>query len=223
MPPPDPLATAPPRDGLAVVIDFDNTVTTVDVGDELADRFGDPRWRELDRAHRRGEVPLETLLRFMFESMRATEAEIVEHARRVGRLRAGFREFRRAALGRGTRLVLASGGLDLYIRPILGEEIAGLELETNRGRFEAGRLVVEFPRAGRGCGRCGNCKGAIVDELRASGCRRVVAVGDGTSDTCMATAADEVLARGALLDWCAAHGVRATPFADFYDVMRAVR
>jgi 2-hydroxy-3-keto-5-methylthiopentenyl-1-phosphate phosphatase len=190
------------------------------VGDALADRFGDPRWRELEAAHARKEIRLVELLRFMFESMRASEAELRAYTREVGRLRPGFAEFRRRAEEQGVHLVIASGGLDLYIHWVLGAEAQGLKIVANRGFLEGDRVRVEFPRAGRGCPDCGNCKAAVVEDLRACGFRRIAAVGDGTSDRCMAPVADRVVARAALLEHCRAQGIEATPFEDFFDVAR---
>jgi 2-hydroxy-3-keto-5-methylthiopentenyl-1-phosphate phosphatase len=206
----------------ALILDFDNTITTVDVGDAVADRFGDPRWRELDRAHHRGEVALQDLLRYMFESMRGTEAEVVAFAREVGVLRPGFSRLLRAARRRGAHLVVASGGLDLYILPILGEHAGRLEIVANRGWVEGDRIRVDFPNAGRGCGRCGNCKAPIVEDLRARGFSSVVVVGDGTSDLCMARVADRVFARDALAASCKRERLPFTPFTDFDDVRRAL-
>lgn len=202
-------------------MDFDNTITTVDVGDLVADRFGDRRWRELDAAHQRGEVALGDLLRFMFESMRVEAGDLAAYARTVGAIRPGFWELVDAARTLGVHVAVASGGLDAYIRPILGDRARDLDIRCNRARFEDGRVAVEFPDAGRGCGRCGSCKAAHVEDLRSRGFRYIVAVGDGTSDRCMARAADRVFARAALLEVCRAEGIAVTPFEDFHDV-RAV-
>ena len=72
----------------------------------------------------------------------------------------------------------------------------------------------EFPNAGRGCGRCGNCKGAHARRVREEGFR-VVMVGDGFSDRCAARVADHVIARGDLLAFCVATGIAAESFVDF--------
>jgi 2-hydroxy-3-keto-5-methylthiopentenyl-1-phosphate phosphatase len=42
--------------------------------------------------------------------------------------------------------------------------------------------------------------------------RRVVAVGDGNADRCMAGVADVLFARGRLLEWCGRKGVPCEPF-----------
>ena len=115
---------------------------------------------------------------------------------------------------------MVSDGFDFYIQRLLGA--AGLDTlpySSNRVRFEDGGVTPEFPRAGRGCGRCGNCKGAEVAQAHEEGFR-VVMVGDGYSDRCAAWVADHVLARGALAEWCAAEGIVFEPFADFADVAR---
>ena len=80
----------------------------------------------------------------------------------------------------------------------------------------------EFPYAGSSCGRCGNCKGARADDQRRLG-YEVVMIGDGLSDRCGARAADRVVARGDLLEWCRREGVPAEPFEDFADVARFAR
>jgi 2-hydroxy-3-keto-5-methylthiopentenyl-1-phosphate phosphatase len=48
-------------------------------------------------------------------------------------------------------------------------------------------------------------------------------VGNGLSDRCGARAADEVVARGELLEWCRREGVPAEPFADFTQVAARAR
>jgi 2-hydroxy-3-keto-5-methylthiopentenyl-1-phosphate phosphatase len=201
----------------AVALDFDNTLTAIDVGDAVADRFGGPGWRALEVAHQRGEVPLAEVLRAMFEPMRVGEAELAAFSREIGALRPGVAEFLRAARRRGVPVVIASGGLETYIRAILGPLGEGIEIVANRARWEGARVRLEFPEE-RGCGRCGNCKRVVVQAMRARGHATVVAVGDGVSDRCMALAADLTLARGALIEYCRENALPAVPFEDFFDV-----
>jgi 2-hydroxy-3-keto-5-methylthiopentenyl-1-phosphate phosphatase len=75
----------------------------------------------------------------------------------------------------------------------------------------------EFPFADPACDECGNCKAQHVRRFQALG-HRVVLVGDGGSDRHGALAADEVLARGSLREWCRENGVAHTAVDDFRDV-----
>jgi 2-hydroxy-3-keto-5-methylthiopentenyl-1-phosphate phosphatase len=71
-----------------------------------------------------------------------------------------------------------------------------------------------------GCGRCGFCKGAVVDELHEHG-YRVAMCGDGSADRCAAERADVVFARGRLPRYCDELGVPYLRFETFDDVISA--
>lgn len=210
----------------AVVCDFDGTATLDDLGDALSIRFGGyERWRRAHDAFEAGELSFEQLLRDIFEAIDASPEEVRRFTLDTVRFRPGFDRLVAASRERQVPFVLASGGLDLYIRtalellpPHLREAI---ELRANRAEFVPGGLSVTFPyrHAPGACGRCGSCKGAIVKELQGRG-HRVLAVGDGNADTCMAGVADVLFARGRLLEWCRASGIECRPF-ETLDVVEA--
>src|SRR5205814_9315694 len=141
-----------------LVIDFDGTVTYADVGDEICDRFADPRWRELDARWERKEIALPDAQLEMWAMVAAPPAEVLAYAREIGRVRAGLGELLDAAAARGVEVVLASGGFDFYIEAILGERLGRFaRVFTYRGELVPGRRVrVSFPhRAALGCALCG--------------------------------------------------------------------
>jgi len=209
----------------AFVCDFDGTVSPHDIGEGIERRFSTlapeahaallAEWLCGDLGHR-------ALTERLCEGLVVEGDEALAFTRRFA-IDPAFAEFVREAEAAGDRVMVASEGFEFYIRDQLAR--AGLErlpVAANRARFEARRLIPEFPHAGRGCGRCGNCKAVHVEALRAAG-RTVVFVGDGLSDRCGARAADRVLARGALLAWCRETGVHARPFEHFGDVAAAAR
>jgi 2-hydroxy-3-keto-5-methylthiopentenyl-1-phosphate phosphatase len=212
----------PISNDVAIVLDFDGTMTETDVGDLVADRFGDPRWRELDAAHHEGTLSYRGLISSMFESMRTDACSLAAFAREVGRLRAGTRAFLRAARSLGIPVAIASGGLDVYIRAIVGDDLRGVDLVANEATFDGERVRLRFRDERAGCGSCGNCKAVVVEELRARGARFVIAVGDGVSDRCLARTADLVLARDWLLHHTRSSSRAPIPFEDFHDVARVV-
>ena len=205
---------------LAFVCDFDGTVAPADIGARLVGRFSPPgalddaleRWRAGTLGHRElTEIECRHL------DVDAAEAEAFVRDFDVD---PEFPAFVAWARAQGHEVEIVSEGFDFYIRGAL--ERAGLSdvaLSSNRLRFEGRRPRPEFPYAADGCGTCGNCKGARVRAHRARG-REVVFVGDGLSDRHGAAAADRVVARDALWDWCRAEGIAAEPFTGFAALSR---
>ncbi len=201
---------------LAFLCDFDGTAAPDDIGAEFVRRFGVGATDELERAlerWRHGDIGHRELTRVECGRLAVTEPQALAFAKEFA-VDPEFAGFVAAAMADGHRVAVASEGFDFYITDLLGRAgLGGLALSSNRLVFDSGRAIPEFPHP-RGCGRCGNCKGARVTELRDEG-YTVVMVGDGFSDRCGARAADHVVARGSLLDWCGAQGLEAEPFSGF--------
>jgi 2-hydroxy-3-keto-5-methylthiopentenyl-1-phosphate phosphatase len=217
------------RASWAVVCDFDGTATIDDLADALSIAYiGEGRWRDANDRFHRGEIPFVTLLHEIFGPIGATPAEVRAFAHRHARFRPGFERLVRACREGGHPFVIASGGLDIYIRPaleLLPHDVShGLEVRANRAEHVAGGLALQFPwqHAPGACGQCGSCKGAIVKELQARG-HRVIAVGDGNADRCMAGVADVLFARGRLLEWCRREGFACEEFDALDPVVERLR
>lgn len=216
------------KPSVAVVCDFDGTATVEDLADALSiQHLGYDRWKAANDAFHAGEISFVELLRRIFEPVAATPDEVRAFALAHARFRPGFAELLATCRQRGVRFVLASGGLDLYIRPALTKLPAalteGLEIRANGARHVPGGLALSFPyaEAPGACGQCGSCKGAIVKELQAEG-HTVVSVGDGNADRCMAGVADVLFARGRLHAWCGEQGIACEEFETFAPVIARV-
>lgn len=213
---------------VAVVCDFDGTATVEDLADALSIQYlGYERWKAANDAFHGGDISFVELLRRIFEPVAATEEQVRAFALEHARFRPGFADLLALCRERGVRFVLASGGLDLYIRPALTKLppalVDGLEIRANGARYVPGGLSLSFPyaHAPGACGTCGSCKGAVVKALQASG-HTVIAVGDGNADRCMAGVADVLFARGRLQDYCAERDIACEPFETFAPVIARV-
>lgn len=209
----------------ALLCDFDGTVAPFDIGADFVRHFGRGPTVGLETALTRwqaGEIGHRELTGVECERLVVTASEAIAFTRQFG-LDPAFAPFAADCARAGAPLEIVSEGFEFYIADLLARAgLDGLPFTSNRLRFEApDRAQPEFPNAG-GCGRCGNCKGERVRHYQQQG-YAVVMVGDGYSDRCGARAADHVLARGALLDWCRAEGLAVQPFADFRDVAEWTR
>jgi len=204
-----------------VILDFDGTVTHADIGDEICERFADPRWHDIDRLWEEKLMSLPDAQLGMWALVGGSSEEIIGYARTVGVIRPGL-DALLDAVG-GAELILASGGFDFYIHAILGERLARFDhVYSNHGVLSGGGVSVSFPhRAALGCALCGVCKGRICDERRAAG-RRVVFIGDGSSDRCAVGRADVLYAvRGSkLAAACRSAAAPAVEFERFDEIAR---
>jgi len=207
---------------VAVVVDFDGTVTERAVSYMLLERFGRPGWRDLDKAYAAGELNAREVVARQFSMVDATDQEVADFARQHVQLREGFTEFVSHLRGLGYPVAIASEGLDIYIDPVLEEN--GVEYvnvfynEATRGAD--GRLVPRYPHPDMECEECGNCKSGLVKALQADG-NYVVFIGNGRTDLCPARYANIVFARDGLARNLQEEGRPYILFEDFHDILEA--
>ena len=192
----------------AIVCDFDGTAIMGDIADALAERYlGAEQFRAANANYECGDITFRVLLHELFEPIAASKEEIRKFVQSYTEFRPGFVRLLEVALEQQIPFTIASGGLDIYIEPALvllpPELIEKVELRANHAEPAAYGLSISFPyeNAAGSCGTCGSCKGAIIHELQESG-YRVIAIGDGNADRCMAQVADVLFARARLRDWC---------------------
>lgn len=191
----------------------------MDVGNRLFHRITRGRWAEAVEQWKRGDTSSRECLIHECSLARATREEVLRFALDQP-VDPGFAPLVAWGEDHGWRVRVVSDGLAVYIRAILEREGFGrLPVESNRVHFYRDFLLPSFPFAGRGCGRCGNCKGRAVEEARPHG--PVIFIGDGLSDRCGARAADVVFARAGkdLEGFCRDAGIAHIPYGSFGEIL----
>jgi len=209
----------------AYLCDFDGTISPRDIGAAFVERFSpDGAAAKLPMLDDwlAGRVGHRELTMAECALVRAGEEEALAFTRTF-RLDPHFATFAREALGRGDAVMVVSEGFDFYVRDHLARAgFPDMPWAANHLEFAGGRVVPGFPFADPACAECGNCKAQHVRRYRGRGFHTVL-VGDGTSDRHGAAAADTVLARGTLRQWCLSDGLPCVPFEDFADVAEFAR
>ncbi len=207
--------------GILVLSDFDGTISRVDMGSSVLDRFA-PGWKEVDQAYCKGEVGSRIAYGWIAPLFKASREEVLAFVRQQEETDPAFLDFCRFARGRGIDLKILSDGLDLYIQAILDRYGLEIPFFTNRILFsEEKRVEFTFPCMSEACGRCGTCKRSLLGRFRPL-YDRIVYVGDGHSDVCPVQDADLVFAKGILYDQCLKRGIPCRGYRDFGDVQRGV-
>jgi 2,3-diketo-5-methylthio-1-phosphopentane phosphatase len=209
-----------PGPGWSVLCDFDGTISPVDVTDSLLEAFARPGWRELESDWQAGRIGSRACMAQQVALFDCSRAELEEHVAGIA-IDPGFRPFVAAVLAAGATLTVVSDGLDQVILSILAREgLAQLPVRASR-LVQTGlrRWALEFPNARDDCRSASatcKCNWASGD------CRRrVLMVGDGASDFCVAAGADLTLAKARLLEHCVDLGLPCRPMRNFGDALAA--
>jgi 2-hydroxy-3-keto-5-methylthiopentenyl-1-phosphate phosphatase len=205
----------------AVVLDFDGTITEVDLLDIVVSTFGDPEvYREVEDALQAGEMPLREVITREFRAVTKPVDEVVEWALENVQIRRGLGELVELAHERGWQVVVISSGFHELIEPILAHEGVEVELHANRldPRPDGWIVLWNYDDQCEACGE--SCKRSTMARLARGS--EIIYVGDGYSDRCAAEAADRVFAIRGLARHLDERGIPYEPFEDFHDVAAAL-
>jgi 2,3-diketo-5-methylthio-1-phosphopentane phosphatase len=202
----------------SVFLDFDGTVTLVDTGVHLLQRFVPESWRDLDDAYARGLIGSRECLAREWELLPHDEGQLRAAAREVD-IDPDFGTLVACLSAAGAEVTVVSDGLGFLAEEVCGA--IGVPLLTNRVDFATGELSFPNIDACCACSSCGTCKQAPIRAADRRG-RTTVFVGDGTSDRKAALLADVLFAKGRLAEWCDDFGQPYQPFERLAEVRHAL-
>ncbi|HUV36132.1 MAG TPA: HAD-IB family phosphatase [Patescibacteria group bacterium] len=213
------------RKKVAIICDFDGTVSSRDVGHKFFSTYvpdGERRRELLDR-WKIGLISSRECLEREIDLVKADRRDLDTFIEEES-LDPYFKDFVDFCNRRKYEFLILSDGLDYYIDRLLMKFGLGFldfranHLVINNGSFAG----IEFPYYNLlECTMCGNCKRYHVEQLMGRGYFSVY-VGNGYSDRCPSGYADLVLAKGELLTHCRQENIPCIPFDNFRDVEREV-
>jgi 2-hydroxy-3-keto-5-methylthiopentenyl-1-phosphate phosphatase len=198
-----------------IVCDFDGTITPTDVIDNVLERFADPAWVDIEDQWLNGQMGSRECLSRQIALVKAYPAQLLSYFDSVT-IDPGFPAFVDHVLNLGATLDIVSDGLEQGIARILSRhQLPLLPIIANGLRqVDQNSWRIVFPHASDACraasGNC-KCRSSPTD-------RRVLVIGDGKSDMCVASTADFVFAKGRLADFCAQNGIPHARFDSFTEL-----
>ncbi len=204
----------------SIAIDFDGTVTDVDVVDAILSSFARPEWRAIEDLWERGVIGSRQCLE--------TQMSMVERPlEQLFRLVDGFSidpsfvPFCRFLQKRAIPYAIVSDGFQVFIDRLLKKAgLAGVPVLANILRDERGMRKLLFPYSEPGC-KSANCKCNAVSELSKG--RALIVIGDGRSDFCLADKAAHVYAKNKLIDYCREREIPHTGFDRFSEIQKDIQ
>jgi 2,3-diketo-5-methylthio-1-phosphopentane phosphatase len=212
----------------AIFLDFDETITRLNVTDTVLERFADPLWREIQEDWLAGKLSAREVLERQMPLITVQPRDLNALTDSI-EVDPFFAEFARIAGQEDNALYILSDGFDYWIERILRRALSHLDgalrdipIFACSLRMEGNQVDISFPYFPQGCPHgCATCKPTLFNRLKA-GAERTIVVGDGISDLLIARSADLVLAKGRLRQFCQREGITCYPFEDFRDVSHMI-
>jgi len=200
-----------------VAIDFDGTVTDVDIIDAVLQKFARPEWIEVEMLWEQGIIGSRECLERQMSMVDRTLDQLLDYIDGFT-IDEKFGDFIGLLEGRQIPFAIVSDGFQVFIERLL--ENAGLRrmpIIANGLREEEGRLTTAFPYAGQYC-NAANCKCMAVQDLSKD--RSLILIGDGQSDFCLAHKAGFVFTKKRLTSYCQRYKIPHSPFDNFAEVTK---
>ena len=200
-----------------VFLDFDNTITSLDVLDAIIGKFSiDQKWMIHEEAWKEGKIGSRDCLEAQLKSVRVNRKNLINYVREIP-LDPFFLKLLWILQHRQIPFMIVSDSFTFIIKTILRHHgIRRVKIFANELRFRKDRLIPSFPYHSKDCRRgCAHCKKIHVLKHRD---KTTIYVGDGLSDVCPALEADIVFAKDSLASHLEAERKFHTAFCDLVAV-----
>jgi HAD superfamily phosphoserine phosphatase-like hydrolase len=209
---------------LAVLSDFDGTVTLNDTFENVAEKFAEGDWRAVDDQYVKGEITLEECLRRQGGMVRVSKSQILHELDRVTKFRPGFDNLAEYCKTNHYPLVVVSAGLDFVIKHFLTRQNWNdkVELFAAAAKCTPKGIKFDFPKLKDK--RSMNFKDDTVRYYKTK-TDTVAYIGDGRWDLHALRNADLRFAikNSKLAELCKEQEIQAATVADFTEVVTSLQ
>jgi 2-hydroxy-3-keto-5-methylthiopentenyl-1-phosphate phosphatase len=209
----------PGQPPLAILVDYDGTISQVDVAERILYYFIGERYAADEAAYGSGEVGSRTLFESQVKLLPSVPDAVVALAEAQPH-DPTFASFVERALQLHVPVEVVSDGFGFYIEPALARlGVPPIPVIAANTTFDGIEAAMTFPNGNPDCLVCGTCKRRRVLGHQLMG-RTVIFIGDGESDRYGAAYSDTIFAKRALIDLCEREGWPFMRWEDFAGVER---
>ena len=203
---------------LAVLSDFDGTITTVDTLKFLLDNFGASNWMDIEDKVKDGIMPEREALQAEFSTLNVSWDKAIEAILENIEIDPGFKSFINMVRRADLDFVILSGGVSEIIDPILmREDLDWIEVRANNVEVSGRNWKLIPSNRPRIKLNCNHCKSYSLQEMKNMGIYTIF-IGDGLTDRCPAESADLVFAKHELAEFCQLKGIEYIPYNNFAEI-----
>ncbi len=203
-----------------VAIDFDGTVTDVDIIDAVLQSFARPEWQEVERLWEQGIIGSRECLERQMSMIDQPLGKLLDYIDGFS-IDSTFKDFAGYLNARGIPYAIVSDGFQVFIERLLANAGLGqVPVYANILREEGGTMKTVFPYSQPDCNSA-NCKCMAVSDLGRE--RSLILVGDGRSDFCLAHKSHHVFTKKKLTVYCRENNIPHTPFDNFGEITASLQ
>lgn len=207
---------------MIIVVDFDGTLSTRDTVDHLLDQFASSAWKDIEAEWHANKITAIECMQKQLSMVRADKTSLDTFFSEIS-LDSTFKNFYDVVKA-FSDVVIVSDGLDRAIDIALEKsDLSFLPRFANKLHFTDLGIDISWPYKNPNC-EAGNgvCKCAVAKSLNQSQ-QKLILIGDGLSDLCLAKKADIVFAKNSLLSHCRRFGIPHIQFNSFDDVLKVMQ
>ena len=204
---------------LCIVSDFDGTITDRDGLYMFIKSYAKGDWEKIERDWAEGKISSKDCLIKEFKLVPNLSEQLVAKFIKTINIDINFKKFYNYISDLDIPFYIVSDGVDYFIEKILAKyNLNGLNIISNHGEFQGKIFKWSFPNDSINCkNNAGTCKCEIISELRKL-YDKIIYIGDGVSDYCVADKADILFAKQRLLQYCKDKKINCIEYNDFSDV-----
>jgi len=201
-----------------VFFDFDNTIATCDVFDNMLLLFSkDDRWVELEKRWKSGKIGSKTCLEGQLRGMDMTQKTLDAYLPKI-KLDPYYKPIYKFLIARKVKTITLSDNFDYILQKVLAHNgIRKLKVYANKLKFIRGKMITDFPFKNKDCQVCAHCKTKnLLANTKTDSI--IIYIGDGASDVCPAKYAHLVFAKDSLLRHFKDNKLECIPYRNLKDV-----
>ncbi len=201
---------------LFIAIDFDGTVTEVDIIDAVLQKFARSEWQYVEELWEQGIIGSRECLERQMAMIDHPLDKLLDYIDYFS-IDSTFKDFIRFLDLQRIPYAIVSDGFQTFIERLLANGgLKNIPIYANILREEHGRLKTVFPFFQLDCNSA-NCKCTAVSDAAKN--RSLILVGDGRSDFCLAHNSSHVFTKKKLTGYCKQNDIIHTPFRNFAEIM----
>lgn len=204
---------------LIIVSDFDGTITERDGLYTFIKEYAKGDWEKIEQDWADGKISSKECLIEEFKLVPDLSEELIAGFVKTICIDEYFKDFYLKISEQNIDFCIVSDGIDYFINKILSMHgLENIKIISNHGEFRGEFFELKFPNDSSECkNNAGTCKCKIISELKKD-YNKVIYIGDGVSDYCVADKADLLYAKSRLSDYCRKNNINFIPYNSFNDI-----